>query len=92
MEIKKRIGMAKDAFQLRKIFKDRKMSINTKLRVLDCFLKSILTYGSECWAISTQMEGRVVPQVNVQNILDRPCYKLRGNNKGGKRKKLNEIH
>ena len=55
-EIKKRIGMAKDAFQkLGKIFKDRKMSIDTKMRVLDCYVKSILTYGSECWTISPLM-------------------------------------
>ena len=62
MEIKKRIGMGmgKDAFQrLGNIFKDRKMSIDTKLRVLGCYLKSILTFCSECWAISTHMEERL---------------------------------
>ena len=59
-EIKKRIGNAKDAFQkLGKIFKDRKMSIDTKMRVLDCYVKPILTYGSECWTISPLMEGRL---------------------------------
>ncbi|XP_042883267.1 uncharacterized protein LOC122260182 [Penaeus japonicus] len=59
-EIKKRIGMAKDAFQkLGKILKDRKMPTDTKLRVLDCYVNSILTYGCECWTISTQMERRL---------------------------------
>ena len=59
-EIKRRIGMAKDAFQkLGKVLKDRKMSMDTKMRILDCYVKSILTYGSECWTISTQMEGRL---------------------------------
>ncbi|XP_042870688.1 uncharacterized protein LOC122252328 [Penaeus japonicus] len=59
-EIKKRTGMAKDAFQkLGKILKDRKMPTDTKLRVLDCYVNSILTYGCECWTISTQMERRL---------------------------------
>ncbi|XP_037794114.1 uncharacterized protein LOC119589587 [Penaeus monodon] len=59
-EIKRRIGMAKDAFQkLRKVLKDRKLSIDTKLRVLDCYVNSILTYSSECWTISAQMERRL---------------------------------
>ena len=52
--------MAKDAFQkLGKILKDRKMSMDTKMRVLDCYVNSTLTYGSEYWTISTQMEGRL---------------------------------
>ena len=59
-EIKRRKGMAKDAFQkLGKILKDRKISMDTKMRVLDCYVNSILTYDSECWTISTQMEGRL---------------------------------
>eukprot|EP00795_Rhopilema_esculentum_P000950 gene950-biopygen7395 len=45
-EIKRRKGMAKDAFQkLGKILKDRKMSMDTKFRVLDCYVYSIITYG-----------------------------------------------
>lgn len=49
--------MAKVAFQkLRKILTDRKLSMDNKLRVLDCYVKSVLTYDCECWAISKQME------------------------------------
>ena len=41
MEIKRRIGMAKGTFEkLGKILKDRRMTMNTKMRVLDCYVKS----------------------------------------------------
>ena len=59
-EIKRRIGMAKNAFQkLGKILRNRKVSIETKMRIINCYLVSILTYGSECWTISATMEKRL---------------------------------
>ena len=30
--------------------------METKKRVLECYVKSVLTYGCECWTISAQME------------------------------------
>ena len=59
-EIKKRIGISKAIFEkMGKILKNRKLSMKTKLRVLDCYIFSTLTYGSECWTISQTMEKRL---------------------------------
>ena len=59
-EIRRRIGIAKNAFQkLEKVLKDRRMTVETKGRALDCYVNSILLYGSECWTVSTQMEKRL---------------------------------
>ena len=52
--------MAKNAFlKLGKILRNRKVSIETKIRIINCYLVSILTYGSECWTISATMEKRL---------------------------------
>ena len=46
-EIKKRIGIAKDAFQkLQKIVKNSKLSLDIRKQILDCYIKPILTYGT----------------------------------------------
>ena len=59
-EIKKRIALSKQAFQkMSSILKNRTISINTKTRVLKCYVWSILLYGSESWTISTDMEKRL---------------------------------
>ena len=59
-KIKRRIGMAKGAFQkLEKMLKDRRMSMDTKNRVVNCYVISILTYGCDCWMSSNQMEERL---------------------------------
>ncbi|CAF3582803.1 unnamed protein product [Rotaria socialis] len=59
-EIKKRIALAKQAFQkMCPILKNRSISINTKTRVLKCYVWSILLYGSECWTINKEMEKRL---------------------------------
>jgi len=59
-EIRRRIGMAKAAFEkLGKIMKNNKISMSTKIRMLNCYVFSILTYGSECWTISQGMEKRI---------------------------------
>jgi len=59
-EIRKRIGLAKAAFEkLGSILKNNRVSMNTRLRVLNCYVLSILTYGSECWTISQRMEKQI---------------------------------
>ena len=59
-EIKRRIEMSKQAFQkLKRVSKDRKMSLGTRKRILRCYVYSILTYGSECLTISAGMESRI---------------------------------
>eukprot|EP00795_Rhopilema_esculentum_P010625 gene10625-biopygen13131 len=72
-EIKRRIGMAKDAFQkLGKILKDRKMSMDTKFRVLDCYVNSIITYGSSLskW-MAAQLPERERAKVSEQELMRR---------------------
>ena len=60
LEISGRIGIAKDAFQrLGKILKHRKLSLDTRKRVLECFVKSAQLYGCECWTISPSMQKKL---------------------------------
>ena len=59
-EIKKRIAIAKDTFsKLSTVFKNRNISMETKLRVLQCYVWSTLLYGCECWTISKELETRL---------------------------------
>ena len=55
-----RIGMAKSAFMdLKKILTNKHISITTRLRVLKCYVWSVLLYGSETWTISKKMQKRL---------------------------------
>ena len=57
-EIQRRIGIAKDAFQkVSKILTNRKMTIKTRKRVLDCYVTT--TILSECWTISVHMRNKL---------------------------------
>jgi len=59
-EVRRRIGMAKDAFQkMKSILRNTKINMPTKIRVLECYVIPILSYASECWTISTSMEKRL---------------------------------
>ena len=59
-EIQRRIGIAKDAFQkLSRVLTNRKMTIKTKKRVLDCYVTTNLLYASECWTISAHMRSKL---------------------------------
>ena len=59
-EIKIRIGMAQDAFQkMEKVIKNKNITIETRNRILQCYVIPILTYGSECWTISPNMERKL---------------------------------
>ena len=52
--------MAKDNFEkLSNIFKDRKLNIIIKNKLLKCYVHSALLYGSECWTISPTMENKL---------------------------------
>ena len=42
-----------------RILKNSKISMSTKVRILNCYVFSILTYGSECWTISKEIERRI---------------------------------
>ena len=59
-EILRRIAMAKDAYsKMSKLFKNHEISLDTKKRLLKCYIRPILLYGSECWTISTKMRERL---------------------------------
>ena len=52
-EIKIRIAQAKKAFMdLARILTNRRLSIDIRKRVLNCYIIPILTYGSEAWTIN----------------------------------------
>ena len=52
--------MASSAFErLGSILKSRKLSLNTKIRVLNCYVLPILTYGCECWTITKELQKRI---------------------------------
>ena len=56
----RRIGMAKDSFKkMQSLFKDRKLKMKTKFRVLQCYIYPILTYASEFWNIPIAMVERL---------------------------------
>ena len=59
-EIKRRIAMSRETFsKLKQILCNPKITIPTRLRVLECFLLPILKYGCETWTVSTEMEKRI---------------------------------
>ena len=51
-EIKRRIAIAKNAtIALNNIWKDRSITLRTKLRLLNSLVFPIASYGSECWVL-----------------------------------------
>ena len=59
-EIRKRIGMAKDAFQkMKPILTNRNITIVTKIRVLKTYVWSVLLYGCECWTLNKETERKL---------------------------------
>ena len=74
-EIKKRIATAKDAFQkLSLILKNRNISMTTKFRVLKTYVWSTLTYGCECWTITSDIEKKKY-SIHM-NILRFLCFRV----------------
>jgi hypothetical protein len=52
-EIKSRIGQRKKRFQdLRTIWRDKNITVDTKLRLLKVLVWPVLLYGSESWSVS----------------------------------------
>ena len=59
-EIRRRIGMAKTSFnQMSPVLKDRKLSIPLKVRLLKCFMWSVLLYGCEPWTLSAALTRNI---------------------------------
>ena len=55
-EVKTRIGAAKDAFWKCKEFIRRDIPKQLKLRLLNCYIKSVVTYGCETWTFSSEIK------------------------------------
>ena len=59
-EIRKRIAMAKDAFQkMKSILANRNITMTTKIRILKTYIWSVLLYGCECWTINKEIERKL---------------------------------
>ena len=59
-EIRRRLGMAKTSFkQMSPVLKDRKRSIPLKVRLLKCFIWSVLLYGCESWTLSAALTRNI---------------------------------
>uniref|UniRef100_A0A8D9A4P5 Craniofacial development protein 2 n=1 Tax=Cacopsylla melanoneura TaxID=428564 RepID=A0A8D9A4P5_9HEMI len=59
VEIKKRIAMAKNAFWNHRDMMRRNVSRKTKLRLLNTYVFSILTYGCESWTLNPLLSARI---------------------------------
>ena len=59
-EIRHRIGMAKTAYRkMERVLASHSIKFATKLRLLKCYVWSVLLYGSESWTISRVMQERL---------------------------------
>lgn len=59
-EIKSRIAQAKSTFQkMKSILTNKHLSIDTRKRVLQCYIEPILMYGCEAWTLNNQMKKKV---------------------------------
>lgn len=59
-EIKSRIAQAKSAFQrMKSVLTNKHLSIDTRKRVLQCYIEPILMYGCEAWTMNNQMKKKV---------------------------------
>ena len=67
-EIKTRIAMAREAFWKNKELLRRHIRPRTKLKILNCYVFSILNYGCECWTWNKAMLKRV-------NAFEQWCYR-----------------
>ena len=68
-EIRCRIAAARSAFQnMEKVLRDRKMNIHLRLRILNCYVWSILRYSSETWTMTKATERRI-------NAFELWCYR-----------------
>ena len=51
-DVKSRIAKAQDVFsQLKKVWKDRKISLQIKIRILEATAMTVVRYGSHTWTL-----------------------------------------
>ena len=59
-EVQKRIGMAKTSFNsMRKVLTNMNLGMKIRLRVLKCFVWSVLLYECEAWTLYKTMKRRI---------------------------------
>ena len=58
-EVKSRIGMAKTTFWKYKELLRRDVKLQLRLRMLDCFVKSVLSYGCETWTFNKEIQDHI---------------------------------
>ena len=67
-DVKSRINKARHAFAILKpIWKSRKITLRTKIRLFNTNVKSVLLYGSECWKITSEITRKI--QVFIHKCL-----------------------
>ena len=68
VELKKCIGMAKSAFWNCKDILRENIPLQLRKRLLNCYVKSVLTYSCEAWMYSKGMQNKI-------NALQMWCYR-----------------
>ena len=59
-EIKKRIGVAKMAYnKMKRILSNMSMTLSLRIRLLKCYVWSVLLYGCETWTVSKKIRKRI---------------------------------
>ena len=67
-EIKTRIGMAKAAFWQNKELLRRNVRFRTKMKIINCYVFSVLTYGCESWTWNAALSRKI-------NAFEMWCYR-----------------
>ena len=68
--LKSRIAKAQGIFsQLKKICKNRKISLQTNIRMLEATVMTVVKYGSEAWALRKVDE-------NLLDVFHRNCLRI----------------
>ena len=68
VDIRAKIGLAKAAFWQNKELMRRNIRFSTKIKILNCYVFSILNYGCECWTWNKAMRLKV-------NAFEMWCYR-----------------
>src|SRR6267154_3621014 len=69
VDIKGRVAMAKGAFWNNKELMRRNIRLSTKMKILNYYVFSVLSYTCECWTWNKPMRRKV-------NAFERWCYRM----------------
>src|SRR5207247_5482388 len=67
-DIRARVGMAKAAFSQNEELMRSNISLSTKMKILNCYVFSVLDYGSESWTWNRPMRLKV-------NAFETSCFR-----------------